>query len=224
MKTALIIGGSRGLGFEFVRQYRQDGWKVIATYRRAADANKIEALGADAIKLDTTSVASLAAFKVALGRKSIDVAIYNAGVYGSRADPTEPPTRKGFDEVMHANVWGAMQLMPIVAPRLAKLKGKFALISSIMGSISRMQTTGGMTYRASKAALNSVVKCASIQYTPQGLTCFVMHPGWVQTDMGGENADITPAVSITGMRKVIASATLKSNGGFFNYSGETIPW
>jgi NAD(P)-dependent dehydrogenase (short-subunit alcohol dehydrogenase family) len=110
MSTVLIIGASRGLGLEFVRQYRLDGWNVIATYRRAGDAKKLQALGATAIKLDTTSATSIAAFKEALGRKSIDVAIYNAGVYGSRANPSEPPTRKGFDEVMYANVWGAMQI------------------------------------------------------------------------------------------------------------------
>jgi NAD(P)-dependent dehydrogenase (short-subunit alcohol dehydrogenase family) len=224
MSTVLIIGASRGLGLEFVRQYRLDGWHVIATHRRAGDAKKLQALGATAIKLDTTSATSIAAFTEALGRKSIDVAIYNAGVYGSRANPSEPPARKGFDEVMHANVWGAMQLIPVVAPRLAKSTGKFAFVSSIMGSVSMMQNTGGMTYRASKAALNSVVKCASIFYADKGITCFVMHPGWVQTDMGGKEADITPEVSIAGMRKVIAKANLKSNGGFFNYTGETLAW
>jgi NAD(P)-dependent dehydrogenase (short-subunit alcohol dehydrogenase family) len=225
MKTILIIGASRGLGLEFVRQYRHDGWEVIATHRRAVDGKKLAALGAETIVLDTTDVASIAAFTEALGKRSLDVAIYNAGVYGSHdASVTAPSSKEDFDGVMHANVFGAMQMIPLVAPRLIKNKGTFAFVSSMMGSISRMSGPNGVTYRASKAALNAVVKAASLEYASKDIKAFVMHPGWVQTDMGGANADITPEVSITGMRKVIAGATTKHNGGFFNYAGEEIAW
>ena len=225
MKTILIIGASRGLGLEFVRQYRHDGWEVIATHRRAVDGKKLAALGAEAIVVDTTDVASIAAFTESLGKRSLDVAIYNAGVYGPReASVTAPSSRKDFDSLMHANVFGAMQMIPIVAPRLIKNKGTFAFVSSMMGSIGGMTSPQGVTYRASKAALNAVVKAASLEYASKDISAFVMHPGWVQTDMGGDGADITPEVSITGMRKVIAAATKKSNGGFFNYTGEEIAW
>ncbi len=225
MKTILIIGASRGLGLEFVRQYRHDGWEVIATHRRAVDGKKMAALGAETLILDTTDAASIAAFSEALGKRSLDVAIYNAGVYGSHeASVTTPSSKEDFDSVMHANVFGAMQMIPLIAPRLIKNKGTFAFVSSLMGSISRMSGPNGVTYRASKAALNAVVKAASLEYAEKDITAFVMHPGWVQTDMGGANADITPEVSITGMRKVIAAATKKNNGGFFNYSGEEITW
>jgi NAD(P)-dependent dehydrogenase (short-subunit alcohol dehydrogenase family) len=225
LKTILIIGASRGLGLEFVRQYRHDGWEVISTHRRAVDGKKLAALGAETLILDTTDVASIAAFVEALGKRSLDVAIYNAGVYGPReASVTAPTSIKDFDSVMHANVFGAMQLIPIVAPRLIKNKGTFAFISSMMGSIGGMSSPNGVIYRASKAALNAVVKAASLEYASKDIKAFVMHPGWVQTDMGGANADITPEVSITGMRKVIAGASAKHNGGFFNYTGEEIAW
>ncbi len=225
MKTILIIGASRGLGLEFVRQYRHDGWEVIATHRRAVDDKKLAALGAETIVLDTTDVAYIAAFTESLGKRSLDVAIYNAGVYGPReASVTAPASLKDFDSVMHANVFGALQMIPIVAPRLIKNKGTFAFVSSMMGSIGGMTGPHGVTYRASKAALNAVVKAASFEYASKDINAFVMHPGWVQTDMGGDGADITPEVSITGMRKVIATATTKSNGGFFNYTGEEIAW
>ena len=225
MKTILIIGASRGLGLEFVRQYRHDGWEVIATHRRAVDGKKLAALGAEAIVLDTTDVASIDAFTESLGKRSLDVAIYNAGVYGPReASVTAPASLKDFDHVMHANVFGAMQIIPIVAPRLIKSKGTFAFVSSMMGSIGGMTGPHGVTYRASKAALNATVKAAALEYASKDIIAFVMHPGWVQTDMGGEGADITPEVSITGMRKVIASATKKNNGAFFNYTGEEIAW
>jgi NAD(P)-dependent dehydrogenase (short-subunit alcohol dehydrogenase family) len=112
----------------------------------------------------------------------------------------------------------------VVAPALLKSKGKFVFISSRMGSIGLMASAVAPTYRASKAALNAVVKATSIEYGPQGVTAFVMHPGWVKTDMGGADADIEPVVSISGMRKVIASATPESNGKFFNYDGAELAW
>ena len=227
MKTILIIGASRGLGLEFVRQYRHDGWEVIATHRRAVDGKKLAALGAETLALDTTDAKSVAAFANAIKPTSLDVAIYNAGVFGPRESVSIAPSREAFDEVMHANVFGAMQLIPLVAPRLIKNKGSFAFISSRMGSIGGMSGANGVTYRASKAALNAVVRAASMEYGAKGISAFVMHPGWVQTAMGGADADITPEVSITGMRKVIADAAGHAkthNGGFFDYTGEVIPW
>ena len=102
--------------------------------------------------------------------------------------------------------------------------GKFAFVTSKMGSISEMASSVAPTYRASKAALNALVKATSIEYGPQGMTAFVMHPGWVKTDMGGSNADIEPSVSIAGMRRVIANANADANGKFFNYDGSEIAW
>ena len=224
MKTILIIGASRGLGLEFVRQYRHHGWEVIATHRRAVDGKKLAALGAETMVLDTTDVKSIAAFAVAIKPRSLDVAIYNAGMFGSREAISVAPTREIFDDVMHTNVFGAMQLIPLVAPRLIKNKGIFAFLSSHMGSIAEMSGANSVTYRASKAALNAVVKAASIEYGAKGVSALVLHPGWVQTDMGGVGADITPAVSITGMRKVIANAGGNENGGFFDYTGKVIKW
>ena len=225
MKTILIIGASRGLGLEFVRQYRHDGWEVIATHRRAVDGKKLAALGAQTLALDTTDAASVAAFAAEIKPHSLDIAIYNAGVYGPReASITQPAAREQFDEVMHANVFGAMQLIPLVAPRLIKNNGTFVFISSEMGSIGGMSGPNGPIYRASKAALNSVVKATSLEYASKGICAFVMHPGWVQTDMGGAGAAITPEVSIAGMKKVIAGAGAEQNGAFFDYTGRNLAW
>jgi NAD(P)-dependent dehydrogenase (short-subunit alcohol dehydrogenase family) len=93
-----------------------------------------------------------------------------------------------------------------------------------MGSIGLMSGSGSITYRASKAALNAVVKAASMEWGPQGVICLTFHPGWVKTDMGGANADIEPSVSIAGMRKVIAGASAESNGRFFDYTGKELAW
>ena len=224
MQSVLIIGASRGLGLEFVRQYRKDGWLTLGTCRSPEQDALLTAEGATAIRLDVADPDSFAGLARALDGTRIDVCIYNAGVLGSREGPSVAPTRQVFDQVMHANVFGPMQAIPVVAPALLRAKGKFAFVTSKMGSIAEMASSGSPLYRASKAALNALVKATSIEYGPQGLTSFVMHPGWVKTDMGGSNADIEPSVSIAGMRRVIANATAESNGKFFNYDGSDIAW
>jgi NAD(P)-dependent dehydrogenase (short-subunit alcohol dehydrogenase family) len=224
MKSVLIIGASRGLGLEFVRQYRKDGWLTLGTCRSPEQDALITATGATSIRLDVSDADSYLGLTKALERSSIDVCIYNAGVFGTRENVSIAPSKELFDEVMHANVFGAMQTIPIVAPALVKAKGTFAFVTSRMGSITNISQSGAPLYRASKAALNAVVKTAANEYGPQGVTAFVMHPGWVKTDMGGSNADIEPTVSIAGMRKVIANATPDANGKFFNYDGSMIEW
>jgi NAD(P)-dependent dehydrogenase (short-subunit alcohol dehydrogenase family) len=224
MKTVLIIGASRGLGFEFAQQYLADGWKVMATARKQVDVKKLEALGASACKLNVTSPADFAALKTMLARKLINVAIYNAGVFGPHTRGVEAISKSDFDMVMHANVWGAMHAIPAIAPSVARGKGVFAFVSSTMGSIAKMGGPNAVVYRASKSALNAVVKAASLEWADKEVVSFVMHPGWVKTDMGGQAADIEKNESVAGMRKVIADAGSKHNGSFFDYTGKVLPW
>ena len=228
MKTALIIGASRGLGQEFVRQYRADGWNVIGTVRNLDHAAPLKALGAEVFPVDVAMAEDFPRLATHIAPMSIDVCIYVAGVFGPRTEGASAPSSHAFDGVMHANVLGAMRAITALTPHLVKSKGTFAFLSSLMGSIGEMGSTSGTLYRASKAALNAVVKSASLEWGPQGVTLFVMHPGWVKTDMGGAGADLEPAVSIAGMREVIASASVagnnNGNGKFFNYDGTSIPW
>ena len=224
MKSVLIIGASRGLGLEFVRQYRHDGWLTLGTCRSPEQDALLTSVGATALRLDVDDENGFANLGKALDGRSIDVCIYNAGVSGPRSPNVMAPEAREFDAVMHANVLGALRAIPVVSPALARSKGTFALISSRMGSIGLMAGSGSVTYRASKAAVNAVVKAASLEWGPKGVTCMTFHPGWVKTDMGGANADIEPAASIAGMRKVIAAATPVSNGRFFDYTGEELAW
>ena len=145
-----------------------------------------------------------------------------AGKYGPRQDGF--PTEADFDSVMHTNVLAAMRLLPIVAPLVASARGKLAAISSQMGSIGARHSTVGTLYRASKAALNSVLADTAITFGPQGATCVAFHPGWVQTDMGGAGATLTPEQSVTAMRGTLAGLTTADNGKFLNYDGAPIPW
>jgi len=222
MPTVLIVGASRGIGQEMVRQYRADGWRVIATARKQNDCDALVHMGAVAHQLDVTSAESIAALGWRLDDEKIDSAWLVAGVYGPEHGSF--PTGPEFDAVMHANVLAAMRLIPIIGPLLADTRGKLAVLSSRMGSIGERSDTQGTLYRASKAALNSVLKDASITYGAQGVTCIAFHPGWVQTDMGGSGAALTPEHSVRDLRATLAKADAGANGSFLNHDGAPIAW
>ena len=222
MATALIIGASRGIGRELARQYLADGWRVLATARKPEDCAALAAHGAEAHQLDVTSVEGVAGLGWKLDGEQLDVAVLNAGVYGPRHDGF--PTEHDFDSVMHTNVLAAMRLLPIIAPMVAAAHGKLAVISSRMGSMGARSSTSGSLYRASKAALNSVLTDTALAFGPQGATCVALHPGWVQTGMGGAGADLTAEQSVDGLRKTLAGIAKADNGHFINYDGTPIPW
>ncbi len=222
MPTALIIGASRGIGLELVRQYLADGWRVIATARKKEDCNKLALMDAQAVQLDVTSVESIGALGWKLDGEQLDVAFINAGLYGPRHDGI--PTVEEFDSVMHTNVLAAMRLLPVVAPLVCAAGGKLAVLSSMMGSIGARHSDAGSLYRASKAALNSVLKDGALRYGAQGATCVAFHPGWVRTDMGGAGADLAVEDSVAGLRATLAALDGSANGTFLNYDGTPIPW
>lgn len=222
MSTVLILGASRGIGHELVRQYRADGWRVIATARKQADCDALAQLGAQALRLDVTNAESIAGLGWQLDDEKIDAAWLVAGVYGPTHDGF--PTEQEFDQVMHTNVLAAMRLLPVVAPLVAATRGKLAVISSRMGSIGERSSPDGSLYRASKAALNSVLADTALRFGRQGVTCISFHPGWVQTDMGGAGATLTVEESVGSLRATLAGVGHGQNGSFLNYDGGPIPW
>lgn len=222
MPTVLILGASRGIGHEMVRQYREDGWRVIATARKQEDCDELTRMGATAHQLDVTSAESIAALGWRLDDEQVDVAWLVAGVYGPSGSGF--PTGPEFDTVMHTNVLAAMRLLPIIGPLVATRGGKLAVLSSKMGSIGARNSTEATLYRASKAALNSVLADAAITYGAQGATCVSFHPGWVQTDMGGAGATLTPEQSVRELRATLAQLDKSSNGAFLDRDGTPIPW
>jgi NAD(P)-dependent dehydrogenase (short-subunit alcohol dehydrogenase family) len=224
MSTVLVIGASRGIGVEFARQYTADGARVIATVRRAEDTARLRELGAKPLLLDVLDEAAVAQFGAQLHGEKLDVAIYNAGVYGPRTTAIAAPGGLDFDSVMHTNVRAPMQLIPQLVPALAATGGKLALVSSRMGSISLMSSTSGWLYRVSKAAANAALRTASLELGPHGVVCVAFHPGWVRTEMGGASADIDAATSVAGMRRVLATANASQNGKFLYFIGEQLSW
>lgn len=160
---ALIIGASRGIGLDLVRQYRADGTTVTATARDDAGLARITALGAHTLRLDVasaTGAAGVAHLAGLLHAQAFDTVVFNAGVYGPRAQAMQAPSEDEFDAVMHTNVLGAMRVLPLLDGVLAPAARR-AVMSSKMGSISSRSSSSGWLYRASKAALNSVLKDAS---------------------------------------------------------------
>ncbi|MGY4830921.1 SDR family oxidoreductase [Sphaerotilaceae bacterium SBD11-9] len=220
--NTLIIGASRGIGLEFARQYRADGAKVTATARSEEALQTLRHLGATAIALDVASAASASGLAWQIDGSAFDVVVVCAGVYGPRSVGLQPPTEADFNAVMHTNVLGPMRVIPQVADALAS-GARLAVLSSRMGSIGTRSSTGGWLYRASKAAVNSVLKDASLALKGRA-TCISFHPGWVRTDMGGEGADLAVSDSVAHMRRVLADLTPADNGRFFDHDGTPIPW
>lgn len=213
----LVLGASRGIGLEFVRQYRAAGHAVIATARDAAGLQRLEALGAAALKLDVADPASTSGLGWQLDGEKLDVALYVAGVY-TRGGAKDPPSAEEFDRTMRTNVLGAMQAIPQVAPLVEAAGGKFAFITSEMGHIGRVDNSFGWVYRVSKAALNMAVAAAQPDY-PRA-TFIALNPGWVKTDMGGEGAELEVDASVDWMRHTIAAAQHKRHAQFLDYNGQ----
>lgn len=224
MTTVLVIGASRGIGLEFVRQYAADGATPIGTARSDAGRAAVREAGGAPLSLDVLDSSAVAALGTCVGDRAIDIAIINAGVYGPRVNALTAPGDDEFDHVMRTNVRAPMQLLAALAPRMTAPRGKVAVVSSKMGSVSMMSSSAGWLYRASKAAVNAAVKSASLELGPRGVICVAFHPGWVKTDMGGAGADIDVGTSVAGMRRVLAAANESHNGKFLNYGGEQLSW
>lgn len=216
MSTVLVIGASRGIGLEFVRQYREAGARVIATARDTTGLERLKALDATALRVDVADPASISGLAWQLDGEKIDVALYVAGVFPP-GDALTPPTQQDFDRTLHTNVLGAMQALPQVAPLVEAAGGCFAFITSEMGRIGEVSSSSNWTYRVSKAALNMAV--ASAQHDYPGAILVALSPGWVQTDMGGAGAPLTAQRSVAAMRKTLAALTPKHKGAFLNYEG-----
>ena len=216
MKTILIIGGSRGIGLELVRQYTDDGDRVIATVRDDAGRERVLALGAEPLTVDVANPASVSGLAWQLDGEKIDVALYVAGVI-RRPNALTPPTQTDFDAVMHTNVLGAMQALPQVAPLVVEARGVFAFLSSSMSQIEGVSDSGSWLYRTSKAALNMAVAAAQHDYP--GATLVTIDPGWVQTDMGGGGAPLTVQASVRGLRATLASVTVADKGRLLHHDG-----
>ena len=152
-----------------------------------------------------------------------DLLINNAGVYGPRRSSLDELDLDAWRQVFETNTIAPLKLVQAFAPHVAASQGKqIAILSSKMGSISDNQGGATYIYRTSKTALNQVIKSLSIDLKPQGINVISLHPGWVQTDMGGPNGLITAEQSVAGLKEVMTSNP--KSGHFYNYDGTEIAW
>ncbi|MEZ5523446.1 MAG: SDR family oxidoreductase [Pseudomonadales bacterium] len=225
----VITGCSRGIGLEMVKQYAQAGWQVIATVRDPGKSEALQALAAanKAVglwPLDVASDQSIGELSRQLEGKPVDLVINNAGIYG---EPNQIGAldRRIWREVLEVNTISPLMVTQALLPNLLAGQGKtVAMISSKVGSIADNQSGGSYYYRSSKTALNQAVKSLSIDLASKGVRVLALHPGWVQTEMGGPNALIDTAQSVAGMRRVLSEPELFESGRFYAFDGAEIPW
>ncbi len=220
----LVTGANRGLGLEFVRQYRAKGWNVIGTARDPEGAGELRALGATVLQLDVTDQASVDALAAEVGDLGIDMLINNAGT-GSRVQKLEQLDPDAAREAFEVNCLGPMRLTKALLPALRRGRQKLVVnITSGLGSIERNTSGGYYGYRESKAGLNMFTRSLAAELGPEGFICIALSPGWVQTRMGGPAAQLTPEQSIDAMRAVIEKLGAADNGSYFSHTGERMPW
>jgi NAD(P)-dependent dehydrogenase (short-subunit alcohol dehydrogenase family) len=230
-QTVLVTGSNRGLGLEFVRQYAADGWRVYAACRAPGEAGDLRKLAAgsdgrvELLALDVTDSAGVRAAAASLARVPIDLLINNAGVGSPKGQKLGGLDYAAWQRVLDTNTLGPMRVTEAFLASLEKgRQKKVVTITSGMGSIGDNGSGGSYAYRSSKAAVNMAVKSLSIDLAGRGITCIVLNPGWVRTDMGGPGGELSPEQSISAMRRVIAGLTPADSGKFFNHNGKQYPW
>ena len=226
MSNILITGAGRGIGLEFARRFADDGAHVHATVRDLAKADGLRALGASATihTCDVTSDAHVGALADLLGDTPIDVLVNNAGILRGRNESLDTLDVADLEETLRVNTVAPVRVTQALAGNVARSQRKLIVnISSRMGSISEA-SGNNYSYRTSKAALNMAMKILSNDLKGRGVTAIVVHPGWVQTDMGGPSASLTVGQSVDGLMKVIDKVGLRDTGSFINHDGSRIPW
>ena len=224
----LITGANRGIGLEFTKQYAADGWNVLACCRHPQSALDLQALAAahSNVKIHTLDVADFAqidALAMQLKDESIDVLINNAGVYphSSFGDTNYDDWAAAFK----VNSMAPLKIAEAFVQHISRSQlKKIATLTSKMGSLDDNTSGESYSYRSSKTAVNMVMKSLSIDLKPYGISVVTLHPGWVQTDMGGSNALVSAQTSVTGLRKVIDGLSLATTGRFIAYDGKAINW
>jgi len=228
--TILITGANRGIGLELSEQFAEDGWQVLACCRNPADARQLQALSERGLAielhaLDVTNYAQMATLADQLANQPIDILLSNAGIYGSKGTGFGEVDAEEWRQVLEVNTIAPLMLAQAFVEQVAASQQKLvAVISSKVGSIADNSSGGSYIYRSSKTAVNQVVKSLSIDLAGRDISVISLHPGWVQTEMGGPNAEIGTDESVSGLKNILQSAGLAQSGQFIEFNGNSIPW
>jgi len=237
--TVCITGTTRGIGLELAKQYAEAGWKVLACSRHP-EATALQELKnsyphLSVLELDVCNAQQITKLANRLQNTPIDLLINSAGIFGQKEEEDEPDqafetiTPQTLQDVFMTNAIAPLMVARSLLNNLIESQLKTVVtITSRAGSIGD-NTSGGMyAYRASKAAINMLMKSFAVDLHAKQIKVFLLHPGWVKTDMGGPDALITAETSVKGMRQVIdekaKEPTINTQNLFFNYQGEELPW
>lgn len=234
MEQLLITGANRGLGLELTHQYLQSGAAVMATSRAHSDRSALLALQSQfkkqltLVNLDVTDEQSIEALARQLKSRPIDMLINNAGLYGPKDErkDLEHLDLKLWQSILTTNTIAPLLLTSALLPCLRAGQGKkIIFLSSTYASITKASATAGSYYyTSSKAGMNMTVKKLSDELASEGFICIAVSPGWVQTEMGGAEAELTPEQSIHRVRTILDQLKPADNGGFFSSKGTPLPW
>ena len=224
-RTVLIIGASRGLGLGLARQFSSEGWEVIATVRDPARAEALRALGGVRIEaLDMDDAASLERLAERLAGTRLDVLYVNAGIAGPQGKPATAASQAEVGELFFTNAVAPVRLAERLLPLVDPAQGVVVFMSSILGSVETGPGTGMDLYGASKAALNHLTRTFVAGLGETRLTVLSMHPGWVKTDMGGDQAPLDVETSARGMVQQVTQAIGQGGHRYIDYQGERLAW
>jgi NAD(P)-dependent dehydrogenase (short-subunit alcohol dehydrogenase family) len=231
MPSVLITGANRGLGLEFARQYAADGWGVYAASRNPAAAEQLRGLAQQApdrftlVAMDVTDAESIRTAARQLRDTAIDVLINNAGISGAGGQVTGKVDYESWARVLDVNMMGPLRVTEAFVDQLARSERRLVVtITSGMSSLSDNTSGGSIAYRSSKAGVNMVMRSAALDLAPRGISCVVVNPGWVKTDMGGPGARLTAQQSVAALRRLIETFGPAHSGKFYNYDGREYPW
>jgi NAD(P)-dependent dehydrogenase (short-subunit alcohol dehydrogenase family) len=231
MASVLITGANRGLGLEFARQYAADGWQVHAACRNPIQVSELRRLAVASgpnlqiLPLDVTDSASVKAAAAELDGQTIDLLLNNAGLGGNRGQTIGNIDYRAWARVLEVNTLGPMRVSEAFIHHVARSERKLIVtLTSDMGSIADNTTGGAFAYRSSKAAVNMVMRSLAIDLAPRGITCVVVNPGWVRTDMGGPHASLTPTECVTRLRDLIEALGPAQSCKFYNHDCREYPW
>ncbi|BAP41782.1 SDR family oxidoreductase [Pseudomonas sp. LJDD11] len=224
-KTALIIGASRGLGLGLVQRLTEQNWKVTATVRDPFKADALRAI--PDVRIETLDIDENASVEVLLQKlkgEVFDVLFVNAGVLGAAHQSAAQSTAAELGQLFMTNAVAPIRLAEYLIEQIRPDTGVVAFMSSVLGSVACPDGDTLGLYKASKAALNSMTNTFVGKLPEPRPTVLSLHPGWVKTDMGGENAEIDVLTSTTGLVKQLTDYAGKGGHHFINYKGETIAW
>ena len=224
-KTVLIVGASRGLGLGLTKQFSSEGWQVIGTVRNSQQADALSQIPQLRVEtLDMTDAASVEALTKRLAGTQLDVLFVNAGVAGPQNKPATQASEAEVGQLFFTNAVAPLRLAEHLLPLVDARQGVLVFMSSILGSVETGPGMGMSLYGASKAALNHMTRTFVSELGETGLTVLSMHPGWVKTDMGGEQAPLDVETSTRGMVEQVTKALGSGGHRYLDYQGDPLPW